>query len=359
MPISAVDAFNPAFEHAKQQLLQPFRFGQWVRLAFVGLLAGEAGSGGGCNVNVPAPQHKGSGHALGAHWPPVFANHPAELVAVIVLFVVAIFALVALFLYVSSMMRFVLFDSVVTKVCRVRQGWIRRRNQGWQYFVWQLFFGLATTVLFVVLLGVPVLLAWKAGWFSRPADHLFSLILFGISMFLLFMLALISLAVVHVLTKDFVVPQMALENISVIEGWRRLWLWIKNEKAGYASYVGMKLVLALAAAIGLGIISMIVFLILLVPIGGAGLIAVFAGAAAGLTWNFFTIALAIIIGAIALGGIFFVMALISVPAIVFFPAYSIYFFAPRYPPLAAVLWPQPATPVPPPQFPAPPTAPAF
>jgi hypothetical protein len=33
--------------------------------------------------------------------------------------------------------------------------------------------------------------------------------------------------------------------------------------------------------------------------------------------------------------------LISVPVIVFFPAYSIYFFAQRYPPLASLLWPQP------------------
>jgi hypothetical protein len=37
---------------------------------------------------------------------------------------------------------------------------------------------------------------------------------------------------------------MALENIAVMEGWRRLWLWIKHEKGGYAAYVGMKIVLA-------------------------------------------------------------------------------------------------------------------
>jgi hypothetical protein len=29
-----------------------------------------------------------------------------------------------------------------------------------------------------------------------------------------------------------------------------------------------------------------------------------------------------------------------VPVIVFFPAYSIYFFAQRYSPLASLLWPQ-------------------
>jgi hypothetical protein len=58
----------------------------------------------------------------------------------------------------------------------------------------------------------------------------------------------------------------------------------------------------------------------------------------------------------------FVTALISVPAIVFFPAYSIYFFAARYPALGAVLYPAPPAPAapqitasssPPPQEPPP------
>ena len=50
MPLSAVDAISPAFEHARQQLVRPFRASQWAKLGLVGLLAGEMGSGGGgCN----------------------------------------------------------------------------------------------------------------------------------------------------------------------------------------------------------------------------------------------------------------------------------------------------------------------
>ena len=37
----------------------------------------------------------------------------------------------------------------------------------------------------------------------------------------------------------------------------------------------------------------------------------------------------------------YLVSLISVPAIVFFPAYSMYFFAGRYPRLAAALYPAP------------------
>ena len=83
--------------------------------------------------------------------------------------------------------------------------------------------------------------------------------------------------------------------------------------------------------------------------------------AAGLTWNAHTIVLAAVIGCVLLAIFLYLVSLISVPAIVFFPAYSIYFLAGRYPPLAAVLWPQPTasiasnspSPEPPPLPPAP------
>jgi hypothetical protein len=71
-----------------------------------------------------------------------------------------------------------------------------------------------------------------------------------------------------------------------------------------------------------------------------------------LAWNPYTISLAVILGCIAIAILVFVAALISVPVVVFFPAYSIYFFAPRYPRLAALLWPQPSEPVAP-DFPPP------
>jgi len=58
------------------------------------------------------------------------------------------------------------------------------------------------------------------------------------------------------------------------------------------------------------------------------------------------------VGCIVLAILLYVVSLISVPAIVFFPAYSIYFFASRYPALEAFLHPTPPIPpyVPPPPF---------
>src|SRR5258708_1677153 len=50
-------------------------------------------------------------------------------------------------------------------------------------------------------------------------------------------------------------------------------------------------------------------------------------------------------GLIVLAILVFALSMISVPAAVFFPAYSIYFLAARYPALADVVWPRQPGPV--------------
>jgi hypothetical protein len=149
------------------------------------------------------------------------------------------------------------------------------------------------------------------------------------------------LMLIHVMTKDFVVPQMALENIGAMEGWRRLWAWLKSEKGAYAGYVGMKVVLAIGAGIATGIVAIILILLLFVPLGALGVFTILLGKVAGLTWNFYTIGLAVVAGCVTFFLVMAIISFISVPATVFFPAYSMYFFAPRYPQLANLLWPQP------------------
>ncbi len=61
----------------------------------------------------------------------------ASLIAVLI---VAGLVLLVLFLYVNSVMRFVLFDSVVAKECRIRESWSRRQGPGRRYFFWQILF---------------------------------------------------------------------------------------------------------------------------------------------------------------------------------------------------------------------------
>jgi len=353
LPISAVDTITLAFQHTKRQLAQPFLFGQWTRLAVVGLLAGEAGSSGSFNFPTSFPHQTGSSrHLLATGFGSI---DPAVYAGLIAILIVASLTFGLIMMYVSSVMRFILFDSVLAKRCHIREGWSRRQGQAWSYFLWQLGFMLATLAGMVILLGIPAGIAYSMGWFTHPREHVLALVLVGIVVLFLVLIFFVAAAVIHVLTKDFVVPQMALDGIGAVEGWRRLWPMIQSEMSGYAAYVGMKIVLAIGAGIIIGIVSLILGLIVAIPTVGLAIVAVITGKTAGLTWNAFTITLAVVVGCVLLAVFLYLMALIAVPAIVFFPAYGIYFFAARYRALSLVLYAPP--PPPPPAAPGDPPAP--
>jgi hypothetical protein len=313
-----------------------------MRLALVGLLAGEMGTGGGCSshFNVPSTHHpRGSEEFIDGGVLPQLMQHATLFAELIVVLVVLGLVLTIVFLYIGSVMRFILFDSIVKRECHIREGWAWRQGAGLRLFVWQILLMLVSLGSFVILIGVPLVFVWALGWLKQPGEHVLPLVLGGGVALMVLVVVLLVLIVVQVLTKDFVVPQMALEEISAQEGWRRLWTRLKAEPGGYGGYIGMKVVLAIGAGIAVGIVTVIVVLAIAIPAGSFGLVAVLSGKFAGLSWNVYTIALAVVAGLIAVAIFMFIVAMISVPVIVFFPAYSIYFFASRYAPLAAVLWP--------------------
>lgn len=354
MPVSALDVISPAIEHVKQQLFKPFRLGQWSRLAFVGLLAGELGSGGGCSFQVPSFPHQSQDHFLPSAFS-VPAMATGELAILVTILVIAALVIFVALIYLNSMMRFVLFDSVVTRECRIRESWTRRTRAGFRYFLWQIGFIFIVWLILCVFAGIPVVMAIGFEWFKYPDQHTVGLILGGITLFFFLFGYFLVTFTVAVMTKDFVVPQMALENIGAVEAWRNLFGMMKIEKWSYAGYIGMKVVLAIAAGIIVGIISIIAVLILGIPFGGMAAIAILAGKAAGVGWNIVTIGVAVTVGLILLVIILYLVCLISVPVVIFFPAYALYFFAARYARLRNVLYLPVIAPQPPPLPPFPQT----
>ena len=341
MPASAVDVIRPAFDHTVRQLFKPFGLGQWVRLAVTGLLAGELGTPGGCSAQIPFRPPNRSDQLLAQALP-----RTGLWFAAIVLLVLLALVLVIALIYISSRMRFVLFDSVVAKECHIRRYWAQRSGPALRYFAFQLLLITAVTGGVAFSASIAAIIGFLTGWLRNPRQYMVPLILVGVVFFLFIAAFLIIAFLVAVLTKDFVVPQMALEDLTVAEGWRRLWVRLMSEKGGFAGYVGMKIVLTIAATIAEGIATLIVVLALLIPIGFVALIVVLGARAIGIAWNVFTISVAIVAGCIVLAAVIFGVLLISVPVIVFFPAYSIYFFATRYPALSTVLYPPAAPPEP-------------
>ncbi|HXW93683.1 MAG TPA: hypothetical protein VEK33_24245 [Terriglobales bacterium] len=339
MPISAIDAISPAFEHTKRQLFQPFRAEQWAKLALVGLLAGELTTGSCGNNNFRIPKHPNEVTAGG-----LSRIDPALLVLLMALLIVLGFVFFTALLYLNSVMRFVLFDSVVARRCDLREQWNQRQGAALRYFMWQVLFSLAVALGLALLIAVPATFALAAGWLTKPKEHMPVLILAGMVLFLAVSAFVVVSAIVQVFTKDFVIPQMALEDLSAFEGWRRLWPMLWAEKGSYFGYLLLKMVMAIGVGIILGIIATVAILVAIVPLGGFGALAVLGGKALGLEWNAYTVTLAVVAGSIVLAMFCYFIALIGVPTVVFFPAYSIYFLASRYPGLAMAL--HPAAPIP-------------
>lgn len=169
-----------------------------------------------------------------------------------------------------------------------------------------------------------------------------------------FLIVALAAAAVQILARDFLVPIMALENVDFAEGWSRLIALIRPEPGRYAVYILLKFVLTIAAAILFGIIAIIPALVIIIP----SVVIVLAAKAAGMGWSAASVSLLVIFGTMAVLLLIYIVALVSVPSTVFFPAYAMYFFAARYPKLAALLNPAPAPPAPEsPPIPEPPPAP--
>lgn len=353
-PLSATDVFNPAMERTKHLLFKPFRFAVWWRIAFLALFTGEL-SGNGFNFNpsnfrMPS-KNNSSAWPSGAppfHMPPLH-----EIIPWIVLGTVVAVVIMFLFLYVSSILRFVLFDAVLSGKVRIREGWRRWQQRGNGYFPWQIGFMLVMLAVYVLLFGIPIYMAWRAGLFRNPSQHIGTLILGGLTLLCVLLVVVLAALVVHVLTKDFVVPIMAFEGVGPIDGWRRLKLMISPNKTSYAGYLLFKAVLAIAAAMIVGILGAILLIIVIVPFVIIGVIVGIAGATGGAGLSALTITLLVVLGLIVGILMLSVTALVSTPIVVFFQSYALHFFGSRYEPLRAVMYPDTPPQMPPGVIPQP------
>src|SRR5258708_34228508 len=97
----------------------------------VGLLAGELGSGGGCNgnFNIPSSTHRqgGTEQFLSQDWPKLLGDHPVMSASLIAILVLVGLGLVVLFTYIGGLSRFIRFDSIVARECQIGE-WLASRE---------------------------------------------------------------------------------------------------------------------------------------------------------------------------------------------------------------------------------------
>ena len=324
-------------------------------MALVCLITGDfAGGGGGYSGDFNFPHSRPrDGNAVlanpGIDWSKLLPWLPWILAGVAL-----VLLLIFLWIYVASVYRFVLFDSVLYDRCELKGSWGRWEPRGRRYFFWSLALFAVFLVGYALLVGAPLLIAWRAGLFHHPGQHLVPLILGGAALLFILIAFFLLGAIVGLFTKDFCVPIMAMENVGVLDAWRRLLPMLAAEKMAFTGYVLMKIVLAIGCAIVVGIATLLSFIILLIPLGIAALIIFFGGKAIGLTLSVATVSILVLLGGVILTGFIYLFALINTPPMVFFQSYVLHFFGSRYPALGAIVFPPPPEAPPPPALVEPP-----
>jgi hypothetical protein len=342
--LSAIDAFSPAFARVGAMLFRPFRLGNWLKMGFIGFLGGGmVVASGGLNFRAPVIPPKTRDHApdAGDIYQAIRHIHLADYFHLFVIAIAVIIVLALIFLYLFCRFRFILFDSVITGRPAIARGWRLYESQANRYFGFWLVFRLVTWAVMFLIVGLPLLHAYKNGVFSgdNSLPAFFSVIA---SIAVGAIAASIIFAIVSTLAKDFVMPVLALDDLALGDAWSAVWRVVASEPGAWAAYMGLKLVSAVAAGICLTIAFVIALLPALLVIGiPAGIlvavgILVFktVGAVAGI----FIFCLA---GLLLAAGIACLLMILGAPVAVFFASYAFYFFGGRYPKLAAVLWPQP------------------
>jgi len=270
----------------------------------------------------------------------------AALIPIILFFSVVALVLWFAFFYLSSRLQFVLFDLVLRRDTTIGPIWSRFGAATWRWMGLRFLFLLASLVLTLPLL-VPAIVALIHA-FPKDGEPDFATLV-GPFFAFIGILALFALVVGigQVLLHDFGLPSMALESTSLQETVLRVIRFIRAEPLQIFLYIIMKVVIAVVAAIAVGIGFVLGALILLIPFGAIG----------GIMWAalhhgdmpvriamWFLIALlAIAYAAVLLVAIFMSTGVLGT----FSQAYALYFLGGYYPMLGDALQP---TPLPAPGF---------
>src|SRR6478752_384990 len=235
--LSALDSFGPAMERVRTMLFHPFRLSVWLKMGFIGLLAGGvARLGGSFNFRNPGARPE----IPRGEFPDVMAElqralhsiHLADYMHLIVAALIGIFVIALIFLYLFCRFRFVLFDSIISGEAVVGRGWRLYASQANRYFGFWLVFRLVNWATVALIVGVPLWHAYKEGVFSGDGS-LLALFKILASIAVAALAAGIAFAVISTLMKDFIMPIMALDDLTLGDAWGSLLRVIVSEPGAW------------------------------------------------------------------------------------------------------------------------------
>jgi hypothetical protein len=316
-PLSASEAISPALDRTRDLLARPFRWQTFFKIAAVAFFA-EVGGGSSFNL----PSRGGGVHGL-----------PPALIAFVVAFaiVIGLISLVVglVLFYVGSRLQLVLVELVATRQTMVAPVWRRVSQTIWRWMGLKLLYFFAILMLFA-LVAMPFILSAIRSHALPSFDFTQ---LHAVHIFLLVVAALILLVTAfagYVLLRDFALPHIALEDVSIAEALRRVRYMIADEPGAIALFLLLRflllIVFAIVAEIGIAIVA-VISLIPFAMVGGGLWVALHHAGTAGTI----TLIGSAIVGALIFLCWLFFLGISGLGAVyTFSQAYSLYFLGGRY-----------------------------
>lgn len=336
---SASEAVSPAIERTKRYLFRPFEWGTYLKLAAVACIT----EGISLNFNYSFPG--GSSSTTDSTSLPMSSISGGWIVLIAAAIVLAMVIGIILF-YLVTRLRFAFFHCLVHQTKEIRPGWGMYRAQSMRFFWASLVVGLILAGIFVLAI-LPFAFAIYGdvqsssarGQFDPSSFLLMLLPLMGIVL----LLCLIGYAV-DVVLHDFMLPHMALENLSFGQAWKAVRPRIAAEMSPFAAYFFLRLVLLIVAEIAVFLIPAIPLLMILgiVAMSAYGFNSVLEDATGVLA--FLRVGLDVLFAIVGVGLVLVVAFSLGGPVAAWLRNYALLFYGGRYRVLGDILYPPPPPP---------------
>ena len=328
-PLSASEAIGPALERTKDVLTRPFRWQTFLKLAAVAFFAEI---GGGFNFPSGAGNTSSSSSSSSSNLLASSSSLKPETIAILVIVGLVFFVIGLVLFYISSRLQLVLVEMVATRQTMIAPMWRRYSSLVWRWIGLKLLYFFGVFLLTLILVG-PFLFHYGRSGFSsfHPSFvNILSLIVGGLGI-------LVVLIAVYLLLRDFALPYLALEGLSISDTLSRVRLLLAVDIGQVVLYLVLRVLLGLVIAIATEIAALIILLVSLIPFAIIGGVLWYALHGAG------GVGTAILIGCAVVGGLVFLGWMVCVgialfgPLFMYFQAYALYFLGGRYPLLGDLL----------------------
>lgn len=312
MSWSGIDAIDGAVGRTKNALIEPFNFWKWIKLGIIVFFIGAGGGGSFSNPGSFNQPYRGTQTAT-----PTMDEILSQITQfwhqyfIIILLAAAFLVfLILLFGYISSVMEFVLVESLVTGVVSFWAYSRKYMRLGFNLFIIKL--GVCLFIISLLILFMYPVFKSVIGSFDTIVPGMI------ISIILKVVAVLLIIAIVNGIIQSFInlsIPLAMYNERGIIEAFKSIADKAKTDWKQIGIYWIIRFLLGIVASIAVGIIAFIIFLIILLILAIPALILYYILSSIGIQILLWT--LMALYGIVAFVVFFLFILIVSVPVPVF------------------------------------------